>query len=264
MNISRKYTWLALAIAVLTLLASVAGLFTNIYARETTPYALQAQGQDIANLVSVAVLLIAIYFVGRGSFKAVLVWMGATLTLLYAYVIYAFAAHFNSLFLVYVAILGLCFYTFFGNVLGLQQESLQAHFVALTKTRAVSIYLLIVAVIFALLWLSQDVPAVIAGKVPQSVMELGLLTNPVHVLDLGFYLPAMIITGVFLWRRMFLGYFFAIPLLVFNILTGIGIIAIDFVSAIRGLPISLGVDLFIAAIVVVSVVLSILYIREVK
>ncbi len=265
MRNSKTPLWLSMLVAILVLLASGAGLLlTSIYARETTPWAIQAVAQDSANLVSVAVLVIAAYFVHNGSVRALLVWMGALLTLLYAYVIYAFAAHFNSLFFVYVAIVGLSFYTFLSTVLGLESDRLWPRFVASTKAKAVSVYLLLVAVLFAFLWLSQDIPAIVAGKAPQSVTGNGLLTNPVHVLDLGFYLPAMIITAILLWRRKFLGYFFAIPLLVFSILTGIGIIAIDVVTGMRGMPTSPGVDLFIAAISVVSLVLSVLYGRDVQ
>lgn len=47
--------------------------------------------------------------VSKGSVKAFLVWSGVPLYLIYAYVIYAFDIHFNRLFLVYVAILGLSF-----------------------------------------------------------------------------------------------------------------------------------------------------------
>jgi hypothetical protein len=119
---------------------------------------------------------------------------------------------------VYVAVLGLTFCTLFSSTLGLQPDRLQPHFSAITKARAVRVYLLLVAVLFALLWLSQDIPAIMGGKAPQSVTQNGLLTNPVHVLDLGPYLPAMIITDLLLWSRRFLGYFFAIPLLVFSIL----------------------------------------------
>lgn len=144
MNISKRESWLTSAIVVPVLIASIAGLaLTSTYARETTPYAIQVMGQDIANLVSVAVLLIAVYFSSKGSVKALLVWIGAVLTLLYAYVIYAIAAHFNRLFLMYVAILGLSFYTFLSSTLGLQPESLQPHFVAVTKAKVVSIYLLV-------------------------------------------------------------------------------------------------------------------------
>jgi hypothetical protein len=149
-------------------------------------------------------------------------------------------------------------------VIGLQPERLQPHFAAVSKAKVVSIYLLLLAVLFALLWLSQDIPAMLAGKAPQSVTVNGLLTNPVHVLDLGLYLPAMIITAISLWRRKFLGYLFAIPLLVFSTLTGIGILAIDVVTGMRGLPTSLGIDLFIAVISVVSLVLSVLFARDVQ
>jgi hypothetical protein len=51
---------------------------------------------------------------------------------------------------------------------------------------------------------------------------------------------------------------------VFNILTGIGIVAAQFAASSKGLAASLGVELFIAAIVVVSLVLCVLFLREVK
>src|SRR6266700_7086596 len=265
MNISKRESWLTLAIVVLVLLASSAGLaLKSIYAREVPSWAVQAYGQDIANLVTVAVLLIAVYFFNKGSVKAFLVWIGVLLTLLYAYVIYAFAAHFNSLFLVYVAILGLSFYTLVGSIIRLHLESLQPSFAVNTKAKLVSVFLLLLGILFYLLWLSEDIPAIVSGRVPQSLMENGLLTNPVHVLDLGLYLPGMIITAILLWRRRLLGYFFAIPLLVFSILTGIGIIAIDVVTSMKGMPASFGVDIFIAIIIVVSLVLSVLYVREVN
>ena len=91
-----------------------------------------------------------------------------------------------------------------------------------------------------------------------------MLTNPVHVLDLGLLLPALIITAILLWRRKLLGYFLALPLLVFSILTGIGILAIFVVMSMKGMTTSLVVELLFAVIVVVSLVLSVLYVREVK
>src|SRR6266487_2991847 len=102
------------------------------------------------------------------------------------------------------------------------------------------------------------------GKIPQSITESGLLTNPVHALDLGLYLPAMIITSMLLWRRKLLGYTFAIPLLVFSVLTGIGILATFLVMSSKGMPTSLDVELFFAIIILVSLFLSVLFLREVK
>src|SRR6202790_4495873 len=102
MKISKTVLWLSVVDALLVLLASASGIFLkSIYARETPAWAVQAIGQDIVNLVAVVVLSIAAYFVNRGSVKAFLVWGGVLLYLLYAYIIYAFDVHFNSVFLVY-------------------------------------------------------------------------------------------------------------------------------------------------------------------
>jgi hypothetical protein len=87
-------------------------------------------------------LFIAAYFVNKGSVKAFLVWSGVLLYLIYAYVIYAFDVHFNSLFLVYIAILGLSFYALEGLVIHLHLDRLQASFSANTPARAVSVFLL--------------------------------------------------------------------------------------------------------------------------
>jgi len=265
MRISKTSLWLSVIDALLVLLASASGIFlTNTYARETTSWAVQGIGQDIVNLVAVVVLFIAAYFVNKGSVKAFLVWSGVLLYLIYAYVIYAFDIHFNSLFLVYVAILGLSFYALVGSVIRLHLDQLQAYFAANTKARPVSVFLLVLGIVFYLLWLSEEIPALLTGKIPPSVRENGLLTNPVHVLDLGLLLPGMIITGVLLWRRKLLGYLLAIPLLVFNILTGTAILVIFLVMGIKEMPTSVGVEAFIAIIIVVSLVLSVLYLREVN
>jgi hypothetical protein len=263
MKISKTPLWLSVLVACLVLIASGAGLLIkSLYARETMSWTVQAYGQDIANIVAAATLFIAVFFVNKESVKAFLVWMGVVIALIYPYIIYAFDIHFNSLFLVYVAIVGLSFYTLLGSLMHL--DNLQPSFAATTKARPVGVFLLLVALLFSFLWLSEDIPALFTGKIPQTVTESGLLTNPVHVLDLGLYLPAMIITAILLWRRKLLGYIVAIPLLVFNILTGIGIVAAQFAASSKGLAASLGVELFIAAIVVVSLVLSVLFLREVK
>ncbi len=265
MKISKASLWLSVLIAFLVLMASSAGLFLkSTYARETTSYALQGVGQDIENSVAAATLLMLVYFMCKGSLKAFLLWIGVLIALIYSYVIYAFAIHFNSLFFVYVAILGLSFYTLVGSLMRLHLESLQPAFATITRARPASIFLLIVAFLFYFLWLSEDIPALLAGKIPQSVIENGLLTNPVHVLDMGLLLPAFIITAILLWRRKLLGYLLAVPLLVFSILTGLGILAIFVVMGYHGMPTSIGIELFFAIIVLISIVLSWFFVRDVK
>jgi hypothetical protein len=236
----------------------------SIYARETPSWAVQGIGQDIVNLVAVVVLFIAAYFVNKESIKAVLVWSGVLLYLIYAYVIYAFDVHFNRLFLVYVAILGLSFYALVSSVIHMHLDRLQASVSANTKARAVCVFFLVLGIVFYLLWLSEEIPALLTGKIPPGVTAANLPTNPVHVLDVGLYLPAMIITALLLWRRKFLGYLLAGPLLVFSILTGTAILVIFLVMNSKGMPTSIGIEAFFVVIILVSLVLSVLFLREVK
>ena len=265
MRISKTALWLSMIDAFLVLTASASGIFLkSIYARETSSWAVQGIAQDTVNLVAVVALFIAAYFVNKGSVKAFLVWGGVLLYLLYAYIIYAFDVHFNSLFLVYVAIVGLSFYALVGSVMHMHLDSLQISFSANTKARAVSVFLLVLGMVFYLLWLREDIPALLAGNIPPSVTEANLPTNPVHVLDIGLYLPAMLITALLLWRRKLLGYLLAGPLLVFSILTGTAILVIFLVMNSKGMPTSIGIEAFIAIIIVVSLVLSVLFLREVK
>src|ERR1700737_3998566 len=152
MKIAKSALWLSVIDALLVLLASASGiLLKSIYARETSSWAVQGIAQDTVNLVAVVVLFIAAYFVNKGSVKAFLVWGGVLLYLLYAYLIYAFDVHFNSLFLVYVAIVGLSFYALGGGVRPLHLNDPQASFPATTPARAVSVFLLVLGMVFYLL-----------------------------------------------------------------------------------------------------------------
>jgi len=265
MKITKTPLLLSVLVAFLVLIASAAGIFLkSIYARETLSGAVQGIGQDIVNLVAIVVLLIATYFINKGSFKAILVWSGVLLYLLYAYVIYAFDVHFNSLFLVYVAILGLSFYVLVGSVIHMHLNDLSATFSANTRAKAVSIFLFILGSVFALLWLREEIPALLTGTIPLSDTEVNMPTNPVHVLDLAFFLPGVFLTALLLWKRKTLGYLLAGPLLVFCALMGTAILVIFLVMSSKGMSTSIGVEAFIALIIAVSLILSVLYIREVK
>ncbi len=265
MKISKIVLWLSVIDAFLVLLASASGiLFKSIYARETPSWALQGIAQDIVNLIAVVVLCIAAYFVNKGSIKAFLVWSGVLLYLLYSYSIYAFDVHFNSLFLVYVAILGLSFYALVGSVIQLRFNDLQTSFSVNPLAKVVSVFFLMLGLVFFLLWLREDVTALVNGVIPPSVTEANLPTNPVHILDIGFYLPAMLITGVLLWRKNLLGFLLAGPLLVFCVLMGTAILDIFLVTGSQGSATNVGIEAFIALIIVVSLVLSVLFLRKVK
>jgi hypothetical protein len=73
-----------------------------------------------------------------------------------------------------------------------------------------------------------------SGNTPQSVIDMGLPTNPVHILDLAFFLPAVILTGVLLLKRKPLAYTLAPSFIVFLLLTGVPILLTPIVQVVRG------------------------------
>jgi len=89
--------------------------------------------------------------------------------------------------------------------------------------RALGSALSILGLLFYFIWLSEDIPALLNGTVPLGVTQAGELVSPVHVLDMALYLPALIVTGISLWKNRSLGYVFGLPLLVFIILTFLAI-----------------------------------------
>lgn len=92
------------------------------------------------------------------------------------------------------------------------------------------------AALFALLWLSEIVPDLLAGAPSTSASQWNLPTNPVHVLDLAVFLPAAALSGVLLLRRHRWGYATAAGLLTWLALTCLPILVTPFVADARGHP----------------------------
>ena len=233
---SRLWIWLSIAAAVLAIAGNVIALTSaSIYARLTPAFLPQALAQDIASLAVVApAWLILAVLALRGSLRAYLLWLGVLAFTVYNYVIYTFSVPFGPLFLLWVTVFGLSLYSLIGGVAAADHRSVQAAFSSERAAKISAWFLIVVGILFALLWLSEDVPALLAGKMPKSVVDMGLPTNPVHILDLSFFLPAVFITGWLLLNRRALGYTLAPAFLVFLILTGIPILITPLVQAQRG------------------------------
>lgn len=230
------WLWLSIVAALLAVTGSVIALSVNsIYAGLTPVFLPQALAQDIANLavVSPAWLVLATLAL-RGSLRAYLLWLGVLTFTVYNYVIYTFSIPFGPLFLLWVAVFGLCVYSLIGGVTAVNRKAVESSFTSRRAILVVAWFLIVTAVLFGLLWLSDDVPALLSGTTPQSLIDMALPTNPVHILDLGFFLPAVIATGVLLLKRKSLAYTLAPAFIVFLVLTGIPILLTPVVQATRG------------------------------
>lgn len=232
-------TWLRLVLPI-ALLASIGSALSlvfqdAIYGRETANWAAQAVGQDIANLIAFPVLLGAAFFASRGSVRGHLISIGVLIYSSYTYAIYSFALHFGPLFLIWVAVFGLSVYALIGALAGVDPVKVRGELAGGRGGRLAARLLITIGVVFALLWLSEIIPAMLSGSTPEALKDVALLTNPVHVLDLALFLPALIIGGRLLRSGQPIGYVLAPALLIATCLLALGIISLMVVSAVRGL-----------------------------
>jgi hypothetical protein len=144
---------------------------------------------------------------------------------------------------------------------------IKAHFSRGTPVKAVSIFLGVVAVLFYLMWLSEDIPALLAGEVPQGVMEAEAPTDVVHVLDMALLLPANVLTAIWLWRRRALGYALAGTLLSFLSLLVLAVISMLVFQVLYGVAAvveALGIAVVFGVVFAVSVGMLVWYLRGLK
>lgn len=255
---SRSSLWLRLSIvaAVLAMSGSVAALVfeESIYGHETADWAAQSVGQDIANLVAFPVMLVAAFLASRGSMRWFLVWMGLLAYSAYTYAIYAFALHFGPLFLAWVAVFGLSVYSLIGAVTSVDARTVRDSMIRGTGQRFASGLLIGIGSLFTLMWLSETLPPMLQGSTPETLREVGLVTNPVHVLDLALLLPALIMAGVLLRKDRPFGYVLAPVLLVATFFLAFGIVSLMLVSASRGIETTPGVGVAVGTLAVVEAV----------
>lgn len=218
-------------VALLLAAVSLGGLTTDAYARELPAWRDQAIGQDWFDLV-IAAPWIAVCAVGaRTSRRWRVLLAGAYAYAVYEMLIYAFAVHFNALFFAYCATLGLAAFALIALVGELRDEP-----VAIDRrgARLGGGFLVGLGTVFALLWLAEDLPAVLRGAPPPSLVEAGLFTNPVHAIDLSFVLPAHIAVGVLMWRGRAAGVLYGPLVLAFGIVMAASIGGMMAVIALRG------------------------------
>lgn len=240
-------------LAVSLAVASAAGVFLpGTYERDAATFAAQGIGQDLVDLfLAVPLLLVTFYAAQRGSRSGLLLYGGVLAYIMYSFVIYAFGLHFNRFFLLYCSTLGLSLYAFIVWMKGMGRADLSEWFEGL-PVKGRSVFLILVALIFYGLWLSSILPAIIGDKVPEEILQNDFLINPVHVLDLAFALPALIISGILLWRRQSLGYLLTVVSLVFIILLTIALAVMMLMLMVREISEDATVALIFAVICIIS------------
>ncbi|MBK8552072.1 MAG: hypothetical protein IPL53_13825 [Ignavibacteria bacterium] len=216
---------LSIPLAVLVIITSLVGIFApGFYSNESLNWQVQSYGQDIIDLFLILpFLLITSILASRNNKPAKLLWGGVVLYLTYTFIIFCFDIHFNQLFFLYCMELGLSFYSFMYFLFTERNEKFPEQFKNSFIVKFTAVYLILVSALFYFLWLAEILPSIINNTTPKSLIETGLITNPVHVIDLSVVLPGIFLTGIFLLKGKSAGLILAPSILMFFILMDITI-----------------------------------------
>ena len=229
---------LAVVAIVLAAVAAAAGLFVPDLYRDTADGIRQARATDLVTLlVAVPALAIGLWRAVAGSTGGRLVAIAALGYLAYSYAIYAFSLVIDPLTPVHIAILGLATWSLVLTVFRLDDETIDRASRFRLSRRTTGGFLLTVAGLFAMLWLSQIAGAITSGRLPAAVSDLGLPTSPVYSLDLAFAVPLIALAGVWLIRRDRRGPAGAVAGLAFLIILGLSVLAIFAFEAAAGIAV---------------------------
>lgn len=259
-------TILTLLFAFFLAIVSYYGAFVlSTYERDAASMAAQGIGQDIVDLfLVVPLLLISLLLMHRKNKRAYFIFSGTVFYILYSFFIYSFGVHFNNLFLLYCLILGLSLYVFILLVSGLNGMEIEDWFPPNIPVRSIATYFIFIALMFYLLWLKDIVPAIISNTIPKSVSDYNLLVNPVHVLDIAFTLPGLIITAILLLKKQRLGLILTPVFLVFTIILTIALIAMVIMLKIKGINDETSVAGIFVVLSIIGTVLLSLFLKNVE
>lgn len=254
----------AMVLAVLVAITSVAAILNpDTYSRETLAWRVQVEIQDWFDLLVLTPFLIGSALLAkRGSRTGTFVLGGSLMYAAYNMAIYAFAVHFNRFFIAYCVSLGLSVLALVLLFARWKPDQARDWFRPEGGRKFPAVVLVVLGLAFLGLWLSELVPASIRNAPSQTLVDVGLPTNPVHALDLSVTLPLLIFAGVALWQGRPSGYLLAPMVLVFAVMTDASIIAIILYSNANGVPAELAVAVGIGVSAVVTLAALALLLRQ--
>ena len=229
----------AIAVAVLT--CTLAGLLDPDFYHLVNPVLLPGTyGQDWMSLAAVPVFLWAIRSAKRGSLRGLIVWLGLLAYYLYGYALYAFGPQYTSRYPLYVAIVGLAAFTLVMVSLSLDIPAFDSHLRGRIPARLISALFLTIVISLAPVWMAMMISAIRDGK-PS-------LFATIHVLDLAFVFPTLIVTAFGLWRQRPWSYVLAGPMLVLAATMMGSLVVSEIIAAARFAPDPLPLSLMFAMI----------------
>lgn len=208
---ANKTLWVS--IASLSLVAACIGVFNQDVYGKVISYDLLpgTVAQDAITIIASVVLLYLSLKTTDTDVKKQIVVMSLLAYLFYGYGIYVIERVYNWLYLLYMAIVALSFWSVLYGLTNINHDALRQTKVSSWVRNLSAGCLFFTAVLFYILWIGQLLPLMRSGEKIEFFYSI-------FILDMAFVLPAIVISGVLLIKKNVLGLIFA-PILFFKAFT---------------------------------------------
>ncbi|OFW32779.1 MAG: hypothetical protein A2074_04630 [Candidatus Aquicultor primus] len=199
--------------ALFSLIASLTGVFKQeIYRKAVSAEWLP--GTISQDLITVFVSVVLLYLAAQTkeeNVKKQIFAISFLAYLFYAYGIFVIERFYNPLYLIYIAIFTISFWSLIYGLKSIRASILEKSRIS-KLVRFISIgFLIFIPLLFYFLWTMQLLPLMQTGKKPEFAYSI-------YILDMAFVLPALIITAFLMIKKQGLGLVLA-PILFFKAFT---------------------------------------------
>ncbi len=272
---------LIILIAVLSIIASLFGLlskggpgqqeFTSIngekviiygqgiYKNDSLSIVAQGKASDLITLVlGVPLLLLGLFMMNKNSFRGRLLLTGILGYFLYTYTSYVFLWMYNSLFLIYVALMSLSLFSFILCMASFNVQNIADKFDKKLPNKFLGSFQIFIAIMVALLWL---------GKIAKSSVPAGLehyTTLVIQGMDLGIVVPAAFLSGILLIRNRPYGYLLSSVIIIKGITLLLAICGMIVNEALQGLQVNAAEIVIFGLLTIVAIISFIIIFKNVE
>lgn len=238
----------------------------GFYQHMSADVAIQGIAQDyVTLLIGIPLLIIGLYLARKNKLKGQILLSGTLGYFTVTYLFYLCMAMYNPLFLLWIILASLSFYTFLLSIFSIGLSDLTPYFKNKLPTRFIGGFLIFNAILIGIMWLGVILPPFLNGRIYPTELE-HYTTLIVQGLDLSILLPASFLSGFFILKKKTIGFMIAPIYTVFLslLMTALSakIIAMSFVGA-NVIPAIILIPL-ITSIAIISVILILKNINEQK
>lgn len=177
----------------------------GLYQYESAAQRLALNVQDIFTLVlAIPLLIISLFFSLKGSLKGRFLLTGTTAYFLYTYITYSFLREFNSLFLIYTALMSVSLFAFILCMMSFDINKLSFHIKPGIPVKFIGGFQILLALGLIFTWVPPILTFLINGTIPVDLEHYNSLGY--EAIDLGIMIPALILSAVLIIKRINFGY----------------------------------------------------------